>query len=230
MWPDWGAWGREIKQGFVSHYQGIKKVLTTNPVTTIKNAVNGYVNNVAAHPVEALANASTGGLYGKAKESYQLIKAIATDDAKTGGPILGNAGANVVDQAVGMGVAGAIGKGVSALRGAAPAAEALSVAPRAPVTAEGIANALEGSTMQTTQGVVSLPVVQRYVNMLDAGSEAPAIKVAGDVIVEGNHRFVAGRIVGQEPAQVPGNLSPSQAPMVKPIQSTKVDPLDWGNK
>ncbi|WP_238387938.1 RHS repeat-associated core domain-containing protein, partial [Pararcticibacter amylolyticus] len=226
MWPDWGAWGNAIAQGFTAHYKAIGKVLTTNPVTTAKNAVKSYVNNVKNHPGEALADAATGGLYGKAKESYTLVKSVVTGNAKTGGHILGNSSANVLDAAVGVGA----GKAISALSGAAPAAEALSSAPRAPVTAQGIADALEGSTMKTTQGVVSLPVVQRYVNMLDAGSEAPAIKVAGDVIVEGNHRFVAGRIVGQEPAQVPGTLSPSQASSVKPIQATKVDPVDWGNK
>ncbi len=48
-------------------------------------------------------------------------------------------------------------------------------------------------------GGVSLPRVQEYVNKLLAGEKAPAIKVGGTMIVDGNHRYVAGRIVGSEP-------------------------------
>jgi RHS repeat-associated protein len=96
-----------------------------------------------------------------------------------------------------------------------------------PVNAKSIAAALKGSTMETTQGAVSLPMVKEYVTMLENGSTAPPIKVSGKVIVDGNHRYVAGRLVGQEPAQVPGTLSPSQAPLVKPIQSTIVSADNW---
>jgi RHS repeat-associated protein len=96
------------------------------------------------------------------------------------------------------------------------------------VTEESIAKALEGSTMQTIQGKVSLPMVQRYVKMLESGSTAPAIKVADGVIIEGNHRYVAGRIFGKEPAVAPGALSPSDASKIVPIQQTKVDLNDWG--
>jgi RHS repeat-associated protein len=96
------------------------------------------------------------------------------------------------------------------------------------VTEAGIAKALEGSTMKTLQGKVSMPVVQRYVGMLEEGSVAPPIKVANGVIVEGNHRYVAGRIFGVVPEQVPYAISPSQMNRVVPIQKTVVDFLDWG--
>ncbi len=66
---------------------------------------------------ETLANAATGGLYGKAKESYSLIKSVVTGDAKTGGHIIGNTGANLLDAAVATGA----GKAISALRGAGAA-------------------------------------------------------------------------------------------------------------
>ena len=52
----------------------------------------------------------------------------------------------------------------------------------------------------------------------------------GKVIVDGNHRYVAGRLVGQEPAQTAGTLSPSQAGKVQPVQNIKIDPSDWGNR
>jgi len=97
------------------------------------------------------------------------------------------------------------------------------------VTSEKAAAALAPSTMQTAQKAVSLPAVQRYVDMLLGGSKAPPIKVDGKVIVEGTHRYVAGRIAGQLPEVAPGTLSPGQVSQVKPIQELKFDPTDWGN-
>jgi hypothetical protein len=96
------------------------------------------------------------------------------------------------------------------------------------VTEASIEKALEGSTMQTLQGKVSLPMIQRYVKMLENGLVAPPIKVADGIIVEGNHRYIAGRLFGVEPAQVPYLVSPSQMNRAVPIQKTIVDLLDWG--
>jgi hypothetical protein len=89
-----------------------------------------------------------------------------------------------------------------------------------------IAKALEGSTMQTLQGRVSQPMVERYVRMLEAGKTPPPIQVADGVIVNGNHRYVAGRIFGVEPPTVPYPRPSTSVP--KPIQQTTVDPADWG--
>jgi RHS repeat-associated protein len=97
------------------------------------------------------------------------------------------------------------------------------------VTEANIAKALNGSTMKTAQGAVSQPAVERYVRQLEAGKVPPPISVDGNVIVDGNHRYVAGRLVGTEPPTTPGTLSPSQAGNVQPIQNTTVDPTDWGN-
>ena len=97
------------------------------------------------------------------------------------------------------------------------------------VTPEVVQDALEGDTMRTVQGTVSLPAVQRYVDRLLKGDVAPPIKVDGNVIVEGNHRYVAGKVVGILPEQVSGTLSPSNIPRVKPISETVVDLFDWGN-
>lgn len=121
-------------------------------------------------------------------------------------------------------IAGSKGLG-STLKGEA----AIAKAPIA-VTEESIASALEGSTMKTTQGSVSLPVVERYVRQLEAGSPAPAVKVNNGVLVDGNHRFVAGRVFGTEPKNVPGTMSPSQVPFIKPVRELKIDLFDWGNK
>lgn len=56
----------------------------------------------------------------------------------------------------------------------------------------------------------------------------PPIKVDGNIIVDGNHRYVAGRVYGQEPPITPwpgGNPS-----SVIPWDDVKIDPQDWGNK
>jgi len=95
------------------------------------------------------------------------------------------------------------------------------------VTAAKIESALGNSTMRASQKAISLPIVQRNVDALLSGSPSPAIKVDGNVIVDGHHRFVAGQIVRQPPSVQPGILSPGQAGQVQPVQSLKVDPKDW---
>jgi hypothetical protein len=56
------------------------------------------------------------------------------------------------------------------------------------VTESMIRDAMADAPLQSQQGAVSLPRVQSYVDQLAAGSEAPAIKVDGSIIVDGNHR------------------------------------------
>ena len=52
-------------------------------------------------------------------------------------------------------------------------------------------------------------MVQDYVRLLESGSKAPAIRVANGVIIEGNHRYVAGRIFGVDPEILSGTMAPS---------------------
>ncbi|WHP32004.1 RHS repeat-associated core domain-containing protein [Trabulsiella odontotermitis] len=99
----------------------------------------------------------------------------------------------------------------------------------ADVTPDIIRNSLKGDTMQTLQGSVSLPAIQRYVDRLLKGDVAPPIKVDGNVVVEGNHRYVSGKVAGKMPDTAPGSLSPSQVPNIKPMSETDVDEFDWGN-
>lgn len=99
----------------------------------------------------------------------------------------------------------------------------------ADVTPDIIRDSLKGDIMQTLQGSVSLPAIQRHVDRLLKGDIAPPIKVDGNVVVEGNHRYVAGKVAGKMPDTAPGNLSPSQVPNIKPMSETDVDEFDWGN-
>jgi filamentous hemagglutinin len=71
------------------------------------------------------------------------------------------------------------------------------------VTESVIRNAMKDARLSSQQaGGVSLPRVQQYVDKLLAGEAAPGIKVDGSMSVDGNRRYVAGRILGQEPAVI----------------------------
>jgi len=96
------------------------------------------------------------------------------------------------------------------------------------VTEEVIRNALRGDQTRTLQGKVSLPAVQRYVDRLLKGDVPPAIKMDGQTIVEGNHRYVAAKVLGKNvpttPWRSPGTKTPT------PIEQIQIDKIDWGNR
>ncbi|MFP3663261.1 hypothetical protein SB768_33020, partial [Burkholderia sp. SIMBA_043] len=61
-----------------------------------------------------------------------------------------------------------------------------------------IKNVMKDAPLKTQQGAVSLPAIQRYVQRLLNGEVPPAIKVSNGIVVDGNHRYIASRIVGKE--------------------------------
>ena len=94
------------------------------------------------------------------------------------------------------------------------------------VTEQVIRDAMRGAPLRSQQaGGVSMPRVQRYVDRLLAGETAPPIKVDGQMIVDGNHRYIAGRILGQEPSVQPwvGGRPDSAVPW----DAMPVDPEAW---
>jgi hypothetical protein len=101
----------------------------------------------------------------------------------------------------------------------------------AKVTPDAIRAAMADAPLATKQGAVSIPVIQNYAARAAAGEVAPAIKVADGVVVEGNHRYIAGRLVGIEPAQTPGVMPAFKAgkPNVSWLD-VLLDPADWGNR
>jgi filamentous hemagglutinin len=98
------------------------------------------------------------------------------------------------------------------------------------VTPDIIQKVLQGDPALSAQGGVSLPAVQRYVDRLLKGDVAPAIKMDGDVIVDGNHRYIAAKILGRNPDVTPGTLPPNKVGQTKPVSELKVDEVDWGNR
>ena len=69
------------------------------------------------------------------------------------------------------------------------------------VTKRTIREALRGASLPASQEKVFLHRVRSYVDRLLAGETAPAILVQDGVLADGHHRYVAGRIVGKEPAR-----------------------------
>lgn len=59
---------------------------------------------------------------------------------------------------------------------------------------------------------------------------APPIKVDGNVIVDGNHRYVAGKVLGKIPETTPGTIPLSKAPDVKSVSDIGISDIDWGNR
>ena len=74
-------------------------------------------------------------------------------------------------------------------------------------------------------GGVSLPRVQRYVDKLLAGEVPPAIKVDGNMIVDGNHSYIAEKVLGVEPTIQPWlGGRPDNA---IPWDTMPIDPTVW---
>lgn len=72
--------------------------------------------------------------------------------------------------------------------------------PRIVVTDSMIRKAMTDAPLKSQQAAgVSLPRIQEYVDRIQAGEIPPPIKVDGAMIVDGNHRYIAGRIAGSEP-------------------------------
>ena len=97
------------------------------------------------------------------------------------------------------------------------------------VTPKLIRDSLMGSEMMTTQRSVSLPAIQRYVTRLVQGESPPPIRVDAGIVVDGNHRYISGRVFGIDVAQVPGTMAPSQRANAMPIREIEIDLTDWGN-
>lgn len=98
------------------------------------------------------------------------------------------------------------------------------------VTPEVIQKALQGDPAIGAEGGVSLPAVQRYVDRLLQSDVAPAIKMDGNVSVDGNHRYIAAKILGRNPDVIPGALPANKIGQIKPVSELKVDQVDWGNR
>lgn len=98
------------------------------------------------------------------------------------------------------------------------------------INADSIKAILKNAPLKTKQVGVSIPIVKRFYALLQEGSEAPPIKVCDGVIVDGNHRYIAGLLFGKAPEIVPATTSSiwKITPVVK-WADINCDLHDWGN-
>ena len=89
-------------------------------------------------------------------------------------------------------------------------------------TPENIRVALQQSKLKTLNVSVSAAVVQAYVDSIEAGNQLAGIKVDGDVIVDGNHRYIAALLCNMLPPTRPGTKPLSAVPI--PIQQLRIEP------
>ncbi|MEQ1950424.1 hypothetical protein [Mesorhizobium sp. CN2-181] len=118
------------------------------------------------------------------------------------------------------------GRIVGARRGAVqPPVRTPPPAAPAEITEETVRQAMKGATLKTQQGRVSLPTIRKYVDMLKSGSKPPPIRVDEGIIVEGNHRYIAGRIYKQEPPIQP--WAGGRPDRVVPWEKVEIDKAEW---
>ncbi|QIA75991.1 hypothetical protein FEE42_00735 [Rodentibacter caecimuris] len=94
-------------------------------------------------------------------------------------------------------------------------------------TIENIKDVTKNTPYYTLQSGVSIPMLRDYTLLIEQGSVPPAIKMDNNVIVEGNHRMVAGLLCDQIPPIAPGVVPPSQTYRIKPLKDIVPDIKDW---
>lgn len=142
----------------------------------------------------------------------------------------GNYGAATIDAlgiiadgilAAAPGAPGAVGIGIAAARGGGTAVKAAKgVKTGADITDDIIKAALKNDRTMASQDAVSLDTVRKYYDQLST-SKSPSIKMDGNVITDGHHRYIAGKIKGQLPDVDGGVLTSAKKTKVKPISEIK---------
>ncbi|MGC3818661.1 RHS repeat-associated core domain-containing protein [Acinetobacter sp. G11] len=98
-----------------------------------------------------------------------------------------------------------------------------------PANESTIRSVLTGDRHLTLQKSVSLPVIQAYVARVESGQRSiPPIKADGNIIVDGNHRYIVGKLCSINVSKLPSNASHGLQRF--PMSQIKVDGYDWGNR
>ncbi|WP_428242839.1 hypothetical protein [Gynuella sp.] len=88
------------------------------------------------------------------------------------------------------------------------------------ITEDTIKAALKGDKNMASQKAVELKRVQEYYDKLST-SKAPNIKMDGNVITDGHHTYIAGKIKGQLPGVDGGVLTNAKKANVIPLSEIK---------
>ncbi|CAM7512144.1 Uncharacterised protein [Citrobacter portucalensis] len=97
-----------------------------------------------------------------------------------------------------------------------------------PATPANIRMVVADSPLMTLQQNVSVSAIAAYTEMLENGSVPPPVEMDKDVIVEGNHRMVAGLLCDTFPPVTPGTR-PLTVP-IYPFSQINPDIDDWENR
>jgi len=126
----------------------------------------------------------------------------------------------------GAGSAGAAGgskaRAASLAQAINAAREAINSCKCAAATPENIRPLLDSSPMLTLQPTISLSAVQSWVAEYERGLPVPPIQVDENIIVDGNHRYVASLLCRQPPA-----IQPWTAPLTRPrmpVRNLQIQP------
>ncbi len=113
------------------------------------------------------------------------------------------------------------------VRGAREAADAAAkaAAKEVEITEATVRAAMKDAPLKSQQERVSLPTIRKYVQMLREGKVPPAIHVDQGMIVEGNHRYIAGRIFGKDPPIQP--WAGGRPAWAVPWEKIVIDTAEW---
>ena len=81
------------------------------------------------------------------------------------------------------------------------------------------------SNVFTLQKSVSLPKIAGQVAMIEAGSVAPPVQMDGNVIIDGNHRYISALLCGQLPSRIEWT-APLSKPRL-PLATILIDLKPW---
>jgi hypothetical protein len=97
------------------------------------------------------------------------------------------------------------------------------------LSSEELKQRMAGAPLRTKQKAVSVPAINRYIAMLVGGRSPPNIEVDGNVIVEGNHCYVAGYAIGRPP-KIDPYINPRPGDATYTFEEIFYDAADWGNR
>ncbi len=94
-----------------------------------------------------------------------------------------------------------------------------------PATPASVKEVVSWSKFFTLNYRVSVPGVQEYVTMIEAGLPVPPIQLDGNIIVDGNHRYIAALLCGFQAPHIPWTAPLNYPPT--PLRDVIIDPISW---
>lgn len=94
-----------------------------------------------------------------------------------------------------------------------------------PVTVARVREVIRGASGRTVNEFIDYPKVKRYAEAMSKGVQFPPINMSGDVIIDGNHRWVAAQLTGKSVEVRP--VPPLPESFYHARNAMRVDRRDW---